>query len=848
MEWQPIGNFGTPIQSFNALGVEMKATTNDTIDSIYTGILDIVPQDATALALEIYDITNGAGPAALPNLGAEESTVFFSGSTVNYGGGGSGAFAYDSGSTFGPAYGNSWNVVNQPSVTPGYFHGRLAPANKFLYSTTGQNFDSFFRFVGTSGSMTGRAITRVQARMTISTQYQGSAGGTTSSTVIVPIMVINGTSYYGWPQAIPNYAPNTIVTADWYVNPTTGMQWTPSDIAGFDSGLFGANNAIGFVSIGVGNTTTFSLVEQVQLAVYSAATDLRLAIGVLEQNSTIPLAQGWSRIRLRDTATGSPTTLTLTAGNTYLFSLVETTKKIGGSGSVGLNRLYAKRLAPGAPAIPSGPPYFSATNVSLDPVSHRPLQLYPPLGEGTLTPIVLHKSGGGISADSQPYSWVTATQGGGTGWGNVPNGSFHFSEISYGQHLRQQFTVDANTTFGYLAVCCAMLTTSTHDPSNPLGLFPGMDITIKRQSDNAVMGGPYTINTSDLTAPVTGWQTVGIDIGSVSLVGGTQYYWECTSTAAPPVCWQVQVAISGVNNQPSGPPSGTQNVCWGVNTDNLTIYSFSIPTTNPYNTALIYLGARPPTISGFTATAAGESACHLDSIFLQWTQPTLSCGAHGYYQLQRSDDNEVTWKDIAKITAPTATFFRDYESIRNKKAYYRIRVVRADGTPSTWSAHVNATAKMTGFGLLMVSNEYPAYNVFYPDLSTSRQFSYPQAVTIVPPYGQNYQIALHDLAYRGRTFKSRLAIKSGVPGCPPRLVTCDNQTLSGTDVFIPLQNLCRADLSYVCVHDEHGDRYFANVFAPTAEWIPVKNEIFYQDISVTELTDTPSTPDVTAPS
>ena len=836
-EWQPDRNTLVPLQNINAKAMVLQASTSDTVEAIWTAIQEMLGKHVPSLAVEVYDITNGGSPA-LPDFDPVDSTVFLPRDVltgVPYTASGFHAGAIN---TLSP-----YQYVNQTSFIPGTFNGLTVGADTFLFSETGQNYTAGFKFDSVAGALTSRWIIRVRAILNVSNLYFGASVTTGSTVGVVPYIVVDGQQFFGDPQAISQTSPLTTVTFDMTENPVTGMPWTVSDIENFDSGS-GAQWGIGFTALGVGSTSSYLTVQQVQLQIDSAATDPRLAIGVCQTydpGSGTLGHQGWVRILFVSPNDGSASPITLTPNHYYLFLLKSTLGNL-----VALNGLYAQ-YPPGGVEDVANPPNWVGMQVTLDPTTRRPVNLLA-IGNGFMVGSILEKSSTVMSLDSQPYVFTTPTQGQQVGWTTLANGLFHYSEVSFGQWFRQQFTVDTTTTFGYLQIVVALLSTTTKDPNQALNIQPGMTINIKRNSDDHLMAGPFTINVSDLTAPVTAWQRFGIDIGSVTLTGGVQYYFECLSTANPYVSWQVQVSTSGYGTPPSGPPTGTVATSWGAGIDTMVIYNFGVPSFYPNTTAEIFIASLPPAPGSFTATALGESACHVDGIFLSWTKPVLTCGTHGYYDIQRSDDNGTTWNSIAKITFADAVNFTDWESVRNSQALYRIREVRADGSPSVWSPTVSATATMSVTGLLFVSNEHPDYNVFYPDVGASRSFSFPQNVTIVQPLGQNYQIAMHDLEYRGRTFNASLAIRSQIPGCPPQLVTCDDITLTGADVFNPLQTICRADISYVCVHDEHGDRYFANVTSPTGTWQPTTREIFNLDIQVTELTDTPSTPDVEAAS
>jgi hypothetical protein len=831
-EWAPVVDFGVPILSLNAYGSRLTASTNDTIDGLYTAVLDAIPK-STELAVSVFDITNGGAPA-FPQLDPEESVTFYPSSDFGGISNGVWTYGYNAGSVAGPGAAARYSYVDSTSLTPGFFNGQIVGSSKFLFSVSGGNFDAAFQVGGVAGSTVGRWITRVQARMTVS--CTGGTGGAGPGNIgIWPYIVVGGITYWGSPQAVPSTSPESVVTADWFVHPRTGLPWTDSDIAGFDSSLFGSSNAVGFVAIGVGNTSSYAIVEQVQLVVFSSANDPRLAIGTVAINRQSPLGQGWGFCQFRTKTTGAPTSFTLVAGHTYLFELQETREP---GGALGINSLQGRSAAP-------GPPFWDVSNIDLDPVSHRPLQVLAP--GGALPPIILRKSGGGLSADSQPYAWCTQVQGGATGFQfGVPNGTYHFSEVSFGQWMRQQFTVDTPTTFGHLGLICSLLTTSTDDPATPLSIAEPMVINIKRQSDDALMAGPFTVHNSDLASPVTGWQTVSIDIGAVALAAG-QFYLEATSAANPYACWQVQVAITGIGTPPSGPPSGTGALTWGGGVDSLIVYHYGVPTTYVAETALFSLGERPAAPSNFNAIAMGESACHIDAVSITWSPVVLTCGVHGAYEIERSD-NGGAYRKIASITSASVHSFIDYESVRNAPASYRMRLVRVDGTPSPWTAIKVATATLRTCGLLFVSNEQPSLNVFYPDDQQVRKFLFPQRVTVNAPFGRQYQIVLHNLEYQGRTWLTQVAVRAGVDGCTPQFVTCDDITLTGASVFDPLQSICRADLSYVCLHNEHGDRMFSSCTAPSGEWVPTNVEVFTQDLEVVEITDIPSTPDVAPPS
>jgi hypothetical protein len=61
-------------------------------------------------------------------------------------------------------------------------------------------------------------------------------------------------------------------------------------------------------------------------------------------------------------------------------------------------------------------------------------------------------------------------------------------------------------------------------------------------------------------------------------------------------------------------------------------------------------------------------------------------------------------------------------------------------------------------------------------------------------------------------------------------------TLSG---FTQLSDMAWADLPYVCVRDEEGNRWFANVSVPGGR-VQLNRSIYMSTLTITQVTDTPT--------
>lgn len=221
---------------------------------------------------------------------------------------------------------------------------------------------------------------------------------------------------------------------------------------------------------------------------------------------------------------------------------------------------------------------------------------------------------------------------------------------------------------------------------------------------------------------------------------------------------------------------------------------------------------------------------------------TSSISTFGYYELQRLD-TLTDWQDIAKLTSPFATGFRDYEARVGLLSSYRIRAVNDLLFPGPWSSTITSTLSapgVTGQGMgvdartLLFTSNYGqngsktlAYAMAFGS-DTTENFNFPEAgfTQFQFMYGRDFQTAFRPLERGGETFSRTVLVQAAaIP--PPTLAD-----------FKSLRDMAWDTIPYVCVRDEDGNRWFANVTVPQGRVQGNKREIYLADINVVQVTDT----------
>jgi hypothetical protein len=189
--------------------------------------------------------------------------------------------------------------------------------------------------------------------------------------------------------------------------------------------------------------------------------------------------------------------------------------------------------------------------------------------------------------------------------------------------------------------------------------------------------------------------------------------------------------------------------------------------------------------------------------------------------------------------------FNDYEARVGVQSSYRIRAVNEllfEGPFSSTAIATLTAPGVTGQGmsatshaLLFTTNEDQSgnSNLAYAIAGESNgveQFNFPEAgfTQFQFMYGRDFQTAFRPLERGGVTFNRTVLVQAAAIS-PPTLPN-----------FTSLRDLAWDSLPYVCVRDEDGNQWFANVTVPQGRVMTNNREIYLADITIVQVTNTPS--------
>lgn len=214
----------------------------------------------------------------------------------------------------------------------------------------------------------------------------------------------------------------------------------------------------------------------------------------------------------------------------------------------------------------------------------------------------------------------------------------------------------------------------------------------------------------------------------------------------------------------------------------------------------------------------------------------------GYNELQRMDTVTPEWQTIMKATNPTVTGFSDYEARVGIQSSYRIRAVDVYDFPGPWSATVTSTVPEPGVTigcegghlLIFTSNDEQdgSLNLAYSSVwenQVEEEFAFPEGrfVELQAMYNRDYFTAFRSTERGGEQFARTVLVQAAAIA---------PETLAD---FTFLRDMAWADVPYICVRDEDGNRWYATVLVPSGR--VVKNRTLYMaPVEVIEVTDTPS--------
>ena len=214
----------------------------------------------------------------------------------------------------------------------------------------------------------------------------------------------------------------------------------------------------------------------------------------------------------------------------------------------------------------------------------------------------------------------------------------------------------------------------------------------------------------------------------------------------------------------------------------------------------------------------------------------------GYYEMQRMDTVETDWQTIMKATSVALTGFNDYEARVGILSTYRIRGVDLYGFYGPWSSSVSATIASPGVTigctgghlLIFTSNEVQdgsinlAYSSVWED-QVEEGFAFPEAsfVQLQAMYNRDFFTAFRPSERGGEQFQRTVLVQAAA---------ISPETLAD---FTSLRDMAWANVSYICVRDEDGNRWLSTVLVPSGRVLRDRR-LYMAPVSIIEVTATPS--------
>lgn len=229
-------------------------------------------------------------------------------------------------------------------------------------------------------------------------------------------------------------------------------------------------------------------------------------------------------------------------------------------------------------------------------------------------------------------------------------------------------------------------------------------------------------------------------------------------------------------------------------------------------------------------------------VVITWDNFVVTPIAWGSYELQRMDTVDTTWQTIMMATNPGVVSFNDYEARVGILSSYRIRAVDSYGFYGLWSATVTATITDPGITigctgghvLIFTSNASVTggYNLAYSSVWEGRVeevFAFPEAsdVALQKMYGRDFVVAFKPLERGGERFSRTVLVQAAAIPAP------------NLGDFRSLRDMAWADLPYVCVRDEDGNRWYATVLVPGGS-VRRSRQLYMAPVDIIEVTDEPA--------
>lgn len=345
---------------------------------------------------------------------------------------------------------------------------------------------------------------------------------------------------------------------------------------------------------------------------------------------------------------------------------------------------------------------------------------------------------------------------------------------------------------------------------------PGDDLVmaVRKTSGGAQMGGDVVIEPTDLVEIVPPGGTIAsrttpqvfvAAIPTPTTTTAEQYYVEASSAADADEGWLLY-ALDTMGW--SGDSVNGDTIVFGAGVD-----AWINPEDGGEQTrrnAMLALQTQPPAPTNVTATVVQNR------IRLDWDVPGVGA-LFDAMEVQREDDrpgvDDFGYQQMADMRDEAENYFHDAESRRGVDTVYRMRIRRTDGSLSEWSTPTDPVATPADEcgepTWRFVTNEADAAMYVEGQQYTDDTWGTPDRSVTLEFEGRDGAVTFNPLEDPLDEFDMDVALY-WLDNQSPDAFLVDPPVL-GRAAFRKLVALARAQVSYVCILDTEGERWYAKI-------------------------------------
>lgn len=493
------------------------------------------------------------------------------------------------------------------------------------------------------------------------------------------------------------------------------------------------------------------------------------------------------------------------------YTMMAVMRRLAGTGAVSI-----PTMTPGASSVGQPQGHFSYRPTLAD--QSGAIYVLGPTFPDTAPIQFILTGAAGIDEDSQVYAARTA------------------AKVNTGNTVKQEITTPV-ATLGFVRLVVA----GEVDPPAAALL-----VKLKRTSDNVQIGGTATILPTDLAQVIpaggsaasrTTPQVLSVYLASNAVTTAVQHYLEFTSTAAAGSGWVVYL----LDDKGQGDAATYYSPALGFNA------GATDAATDPANggrqtgrDVMATIATVPATPGGIAGSAqAGFNRT-------TWTVTTLGA-TFAATEVWRSEDAGATFQQVADLALEAAVKFDDYESKRGTAATYKIRSRRKDGALSAFTGTVGpftqtlvagryrfVTNEVAAGGPPVEGNDYSKASTF-----TDRPYEFVLTSTELEFEGRDGAVVFLPTETEGDRFTVPFALYA--EGGEDGSLAAPAGTLKGRAAFEALRLLTRQAVSYVCVLDSEGGRWYSTCTLANATR-EEPGQLYTVDVAVRQTATVSSTP------